>query len=297
MEVVEADVIAYLKNLLENCANYSLSQQDNSFIHQHGLENFIFDCITSPRFKKWTIPKPLELKIREKVRLSVVSSRPINIILPFGGYKLWHHPLYSEVSWSEYFAIAYYARYLGPISASYHPGVQFNFITDDIIINSMDEVPKADVDKYFRSFHNLLISFTSFFPANLRITIKKETSKPQPSSVDSGNINDWYNRLALRRGEETIMLSCTPIPGAISLGSTHSSITMFWSGMGVIEQRPEGLVDRIVSKNIWEEISHLPHLEIIPNLTDLHNLSKILVYPEKFGLGKYHRQIATDHRP
>lgn len=297
MEILEADVIAYLKALLENCANYTISPQENIAIHEHGLENFIFDRITSPQFRKWTIPKPLEQGIKEKIRLSVVSSRPISIILPFGGYKLWHYPLYSEVSWSEYFAIAFYARYLAPISASYPPGVDFNFLTDDIIINSMDEVPKADVEKYFRSFHGLLTSFSSFFPANLRITIKKETSPVQTSAADSDNINDWYARLALRRGEETIMISCTPIPGAISLGSTHTSITMFWSGMGIIEQRPEGLVNRIVSKNIWEEIASLPHLEIIPNLIDLHNLSKILIYPEKFGIGKYHRRGDGAQRP
>jgi hypothetical protein len=61
---------------------------------------------------------------------------------------------------------------------------------------------------------------------------------------------------------------------------------MFWSGMGVLETRTEGLVDRIVSPGIWSEIENLPHISLDSDLIPLHNFSSVKVFPEKFGVGK-----------
>lgn len=283
MYIDESLILLHLKNLLEQCSVHELTQEENAFIQDRGLENFLYDCIVSPQFKKWNISPTVETRVKDAIHFNITSSQPLHFVLPFGGYKLWHDPVYCEVSWSEFFAVAFYTQYLAPMLASYLPGVVFSFITDDSIIDSMDEVPKSDIEKYFRSFNDLLSSFAGYFPENLKFSLSKA-----PMSNASG-VNAWYSDLTKRRGENKILVSCTPIPEAISLGSTPNSITMFWSGMGVIEQRPEGLVNRIVSRSIWEEIAALPHTEITPNLVDLHNLTKIFVYPEKFGVGKYHR--------
>jgi hypothetical protein len=149
----------------------------------------------------------------------------------------------------------------------------------------MSEVPKADIEKYFHSFYDLLSQFAKYSPPNLGFEVFKDSGTPfLPNST---NINDWYTDLTKRRGENKILVSCTPIPESISLGSTPTSITMFWSGMGVLETRTEGLVDRIVSPGIWSEIENLPHISLDSDLIPLHNFSSVKVFPEKFGVGKY----------
>lgn len=97
-------------------------------------------------------------------------------------------------------------------------------------------------------------------------------------------IHDAYGKLVKRRAfvrsEENIVVFTTPIPNAIAIGTTKTSVTKFWTGFGVLEQRGEAFADRILSPEQLQQVTKITREEISIDLIDLPNFQKIHVYPE-----------------
>lgn len=163
----------FITEQLQHSTAYDLTPEDDSQIRKAGVEEFIFAKLTSKKFRKWALSPGMEEKVRTAIALQVQAGEPIQIRLPFGGYKLWRLPTAPEVDWAEFFAIGYYCQYVAPILAAYLPGVQFIFASDDIIVERMNNVPAEDTARYFNSFRQLLEQFRPFFPANFRMEIER----------------------------------------------------------------------------------------------------------------------------
>jgi len=272
---------SFLQRQLTQCSHYLLNPLESDQIHSHGIQNFIYQSLTSPKYRKWNLDPELQDKIRQSVFLCTSKSSPINLVLPFGGFKLWHYPIYAEVSWSEFFSLSYFITYISPIFASYLPGVTLTIVSDDSIIDSLNSIPKIDIDKYFLSFQELISLFTATTPPNLRI----ELSRLQQQT---NSLENWYSQFSHRQNPSSVLISCTPIPDSIAIGSTQDSSTMFWSSMAVVENRAEGLTPRLITPDVWNQIIGLPHQEIPVSIVNLPNFRKINIFPLKFGLGQYH---------
>ncbi len=161
----------YIHFELQNSAKHELSVDDKAQIDQQGIEAFIYAKLMSKKFRKWAVDESSELQAKRAIHINVEAGKPLQFRYPFGGYKLWRMPSSPEVDWAEYFTIAYYCKYLAPIAAAYEPGIEFLFASDDMIIERMDNVPKADTDAYFNSFKVLLEQFSEHFPANFAMDI------------------------------------------------------------------------------------------------------------------------------
>jgi len=161
----------YIRAELEHCAEYKLTAEDRVLLGKQGIEAFIYTKLTSKKFRKWAIDESSEQQAKRAIQLSISQSKPLQFRYPFGGYKLWRMPSSPEVDWAEFFAIAYYCRYLAPIVAAYKPGLEFLFASDDVIIERMDNVPVDDTNAYFNSFKKLLSEFQKHFPANFKMDI------------------------------------------------------------------------------------------------------------------------------
>ena len=161
----------YLQSELNNCANYELTAEDTTQLEKVGIEEFIYSKLTSKKFRKWKVDELSKQQVRKAVHLAVTVNKPLQFRYPFGGYKLWRMPSAPEVDWAEFFAIAYYCRYLAPIAAAYGPGLELKFSSDDLIIERMDNIPTTDTDAYFASFKQLLSYFTPHFPSNMTVDI------------------------------------------------------------------------------------------------------------------------------
>lgn len=300
----------YLQHELRHCAEYTLSEDDIALIDKVGIESYIYTKLTSKKFRKWAVDESSEKQAKQAIKLSVSQGKPLQFRYPFGGYKLWRMPGYPEVDWAEFFAIAYYCRYLAPIAAAYKPGLELLFASDDMIIERMDNIPVADTDAYFKSFKALLGAFVRNFPQNFKLDIVrigdlyqdkdamekelatnvKQQKEEYATRVDPSkkekmmktselNIrwngakdltslsedekrdiiamgpvyHDAYCALSKRRefnrGEDKIVLFTTVIPNAIALGTTKSSVTKFWTGFGVLEERGDSFQPKILSPN------------------------------------------------
>lgn len=163
----------FILQQLQQCTAYNLTLEDDGQIQKSGLEEFIFAKLTSKKFRKWALSPGMEEKVRMAIHLQVTAGEPIQIRLPFGGYKLWRLPTAPEVDWAEFFAISYYCQYLAPVLAAYPPGVHFIFASDDIIVERMNNVPAEDTARYFTSFQQLLAQFRPFFPSHLHMDIER----------------------------------------------------------------------------------------------------------------------------
>lgn len=306
-------ITEHLEEELKTSAVCELNEQDRSLLKGVGLEEFIYTKLTSKKFRKWAVDPDSEKQARGAIHINVAAGRPLQFRFPFGGYKLWRLPTAPEVDWAEFFTIAYYSKYLAPIAAAYKPGIEFEFSSDDVIIERMDNVPAADTSAYFDSFKNLLAEFAKHQPANFRIDIvrigdlysdKEAMEKELAANVDrfreefarsdedrrqkmltTSELNitwkgakDWsglsdsekrkiiemgpvyhdaYCALAKRqefnRGEDKIVIFPTVIRNAIAIGTTKSTVTKFWTGVGVLEIDGTDFKDLVLSPSQIEK--------------------------------------------
>lgn len=162
----------YLENKLKNSSRYSLSNEDKILIKQVGVEEFMYKKLTSKKYRKWALSPDQITKIRSIIHDRVLHNLPILFTYPFGGYKLWRLSVTPEVDWAEFFSIAYFFEYLAPIAAGYSPGFEFQLISDEVIIERMNNIPKSDTDLYTQTFQTLLVEFQKYTPNNAKIELK-----------------------------------------------------------------------------------------------------------------------------
>jgi len=163
-----------------------------------GSQSFIYTKLTSKKFRKWAVDNSSEQQAKQAIRLNVSANKPLQFRFPFGGYKLWRMPSSPEVDWAEFFAIAYYCKYLAPIASAYEPGLEFIFASDDIIIERMDNIPVADTAAYFNSFQRLLGQFRRYFPVNFKMDIVRIADLYKDKHVMERELSENIKRFTTR---------------------------------------------------------------------------------------------------
>lgn len=101
--------------------------------------------------------------------------------------------------------------------------------------------------------------------------------------INEGSIyHDSYCSMTRRRGfvrgEDKIVLFCTPINNSIPLGTTKNSITKFWTGFGILETKRDSFRDRILSPKQIESFFSTNYKKEKVDLIDLTNFSEILIH-------------------
>lgn len=137
------------------------------------LADLIYTLLLSKKFRKYSVNPGYLEHICSAIKTSVSNNEPIKLTLVFGGYKLWRLEESPEVDWAELFSLIYYTKWLKPIAAVYKPGVWFDFYSDDVILEIMDNIPKKDTERYILSFKQLLMFIKPFIPANLKFTLNR----------------------------------------------------------------------------------------------------------------------------
>lgn len=158
-------IIQSLKSLNTEEMEFSNGEED--------LVNNIYKFLMSKKFRKYAVNPEFKEHILSAIKLCVSKKEPIKLNLVFGGYKLWRLEESPEIDWAELFSLIYYARWLKPICAIYKPGVWFDFYSDDVILEIMNNVPKQDTEKYIKSFKKLLAFIKPYLPDNLELTLNR----------------------------------------------------------------------------------------------------------------------------
>lgn len=149
----------------------STSKTVENFKSTKDLADFIFKTIMFKKFRKFSVIPEYIPHIKGAIEDSIKKNLPIKFTLPFGSYKLWRLEETPEVDWAELFTLMYYAKWLKPIALVYKPGIWFDFSSDEIIIERLDNIPISETDAYVRSFDKILDFLKKYLPDNMKFTI------------------------------------------------------------------------------------------------------------------------------
>lgn len=135
------------------------------------LADFIFKTVMSKKFRKFSVSPDFLPHIHGAIENSIENNQPIKLVFPFGGYKLWRLEETPEADWAELFTLMYYAAWLKPIADVYKPGVWFDFSSDDMIVERLNNIPKSDTESYAKSFNEIINFLKNYLPENIEFTL------------------------------------------------------------------------------------------------------------------------------
>lgn len=161
-----------------------ITQKVEKFKSEKELADFIFKTLMSKKFRKFAVTPEYIPHIHEAIENSIKNNLPIKLIFPFGGYKLWRLEETPEADWAELFSMMYFAKWVKPISEVYKPGVEFDFSSDDIIVERMNNIPKADTEKYAKSFNMIINFLKEYLPTNIKFTMTPVSSYYPPDEFE-----------------------------------------------------------------------------------------------------------------
>lgn len=156
-----------------------------SFKNREELEEYIARAALSKKFRKWAVDGDLPDHLHNAIRISFEKNEPIKFVMPFGGYKLWRLPEAPEADWAELFSLMFYAAWLKPIADAYVPGVRFDFSSDDVVVERLDRIAKADTEAYKTSFESTVTFLEDYIPQNLKFTFTPVGSRYTPEEFDA----------------------------------------------------------------------------------------------------------------
>ncbi len=174
-------------------------KSEMSFSSQDQLSEFIFKTIMSKKFRKFSVSEEYQKQIKEAIDKSVSKNLPIKFVFVFGGYKLWRLDEAPDADWAELFTLMYYAKWLKPITEVYKPGLVFDFCSDDVIVERMNNIPKNETESYADSFRELLDFLKNYLPENMKITLTPVGSLYTPEEFDE-DLKDKINLMEKQLG-------------------------------------------------------------------------------------------------
>lgn len=154
-----------------------LDHQIASLLHaipqsqQDDIVEFIYQRLTTSRYRRHSITPEYQAHIRQVISLSVANHQPIPLVWVFGCYKLWRLPESPLVDWAELFFLLHKIEWLKPILSTYKPGILFDFFADGTTVSLMNHLPQSDLDQYQESFLQLLEFINQRTPSNFRFTL------------------------------------------------------------------------------------------------------------------------------
>ena len=156
----------------------------SNFKSEEELADFIFKTIMSKKFRKFSVTPEYLPHIHESIENAIKENSPIKFVFVFGGYKLWRLEEAPETDWAELFAMMYYAKWLKPIAEVYKPGIWFDFSSDDVIVERLNNIPKSDTEAYAKSFYMILDFLKKYLPENMKFTMTPVSSRYTPEEFD-----------------------------------------------------------------------------------------------------------------
>lgn len=165
----------FLEDQLKNQSNYSLTDADKNKITDEGMQAYIYGKLTSKKFRRWAIDEVTKERIIKAIDIAVDNNKPLQLVFPQGGYKLWRFTdSYPEVDWAEFFNIAHVISYLSSIAEGYEHGVDLYYYMHTLVPEVHDNLPQEDIDAYVASFQKLIDEFSKYLPSNFSIKISKD---------------------------------------------------------------------------------------------------------------------------
>lgn len=166
------NITTYLKDLFQTQPS-QLTEEESKILKFEGEKKFILSKLYSNRYKGSKFPPELDKKIDEVVTAAIATRKPIHLSVPFGGFKKWQQPSYPNIDWAEIFNLIQMRNLSCEIAKGYEPGVIIQYVSDEIFISKMNNMPQQDLDQYNNLFTLALAYFQQFCPPNVMLRYTK----------------------------------------------------------------------------------------------------------------------------
>ena len=138
-------------------------------ISEVSLKDAVYSKVMSKKFRKL---KPADLCVnltKKAIEIAISENKPIRIVEMFGGNKLWRFNEAPEIDWAELFSLTFFIQWSRLIASVYEPGVIFEYLSQDISVESLNNVPRHETDKYSESFRELIKFVEPYLPPNISV--------------------------------------------------------------------------------------------------------------------------------
>lgn len=169
-------VARHLRARLEQSAVRPLSPQEENVLRVEGAKQFLQKQVLSKKFRKWSADPVTQARVLKAIDVASDAQKPLQVVCPMGGYKLWSLPSAPEADWAEFFNIAYVLQYVSGIAAGYGPGVHVSYFMHTLLPQRHDNLPAEQVQRYVDSFEELLAAFRKHLPRNVTLSITRDAN-------------------------------------------------------------------------------------------------------------------------
>lgn len=136
-------------------------------------EDGIFAKVMSKKFRKLKADDATVAVTKKAIKLAIKAREPIPINVIFGGNKLWRLDEAPEIDWAELFSTIYLSRWLKSIASVYPPGARLEYFSEDVVLETMNNLPKEETDRYSETFIDMLKWIEAYLPENVSVSYRR----------------------------------------------------------------------------------------------------------------------------
>lgn len=159
-------------------------------------EELVRARLMSKKFRKLKATPACEEAVERVTKAAVKGQTPLTVSLLFGGNKLWRFDEAPEIDWAELFSLFYYVDWLKTVAAAHKPGVVLDYYSQDVSVESLNNVPRNETDKYSRTFREMLDWLAPYLPKGIQITYRRHFE-------EFNDPDDYYKELEL--GKQAVL--------------------------------------------------------------------------------------------
>lgn len=114
------------------------------------------NLLLSGKYRKFPITDEIREMLQQKVDYILNNDKGFIFVPSFGGYKHSWTPSYPYTDWAEVFNIKCFIDYLTPLYHLTGKRITVEYLSKDIIVPMMNNIPKEFIDKYLDNFKKLI---------------------------------------------------------------------------------------------------------------------------------------------
>lgn len=146
-------------------------------IGNSSIEDAVLSKVMSKKFRKLKADDEAIRIARGAIKQAVENNQPVKIGLLFGGNKLWRFEEAPEIDWAELFSLIYFLRWMKSIASVYPLGAHFEYYSQDISVESLNNIPRSETDLYSETFKSMLAWINPYIPENVQVTYKRHADE------------------------------------------------------------------------------------------------------------------------
>jgi hypothetical protein len=129
--------------------------------------------LLTKKFRKIKATQDCIEVIDRVVKRAIETKTPIVLSTLFGGNKLWRFEEAPEIDWAELFNLFYYIDWAKTITPLHSPGVILDYYSQDVSVESLNNIPRAETDRYSASYRMMIEWLRPYMPEGVQIRYRR----------------------------------------------------------------------------------------------------------------------------